>query len=224
MVDQPPLISSKTLKKLPQRQHGTLFRALESLVQPSVEERERGLENVLALMAHKRSPLACTVLFSRLQEPDLSLREKVVDALAKVASPRVEERQAVDEVRSCFRMHLATLGRGEVRSLLYLLGERPASQESVCRILDAFSGAGEMLIAILMDRNEECVVKIAAAQVVAEVGYLAAIPVLEELTKRLESRRGDQLRMGFAPRPGNNDALLLTALKQTHRALMEAAE
>jgi len=113
MVVKQALVKHKTVKQLPKCRRGDVLCALEELVGPEVQIRAQGLEKLLALDAHRRSPLVATVLVSRVGEPDLDLRLEIVKALAMVLRPDLDGPRPLESVRRWLRYTLSQMRRRE---------------------------------------------------------------------------------------------------------------
>ncbi len=209
MVVQQSLFESKVLAELPARQNSAVLRALEAFLSPDREMRAEGYEQLVSLDAVRRSPLAAAVLGSRLQESDLELRTRIVESLAAVVRPSPDEPKAPERVRSWLRQALAEMRQPEIFSLLKASLASPEHFDNVCQLLNACSYAGEALVRILNDRTVEVAVRSEAARAIAKVGFLEALPALENLSRRLVGRLESQLGMRFAPRPDPESEVLL---------------
>lgn len=193
MVVKQALVKHKTVKQLPKCRRGDVLCALEELVGPEVQIRAQGLEKLLALDAHRRSPLVATVLVSRVGEPDLDLRLEIVKALAMVLRPVLDGPRSLESVRRWLRYTLSQMRRRETFALLQIIVTSSESLDPVCHVLDACSFSGGALVQILADRNVDVAVRIAAAKAIGRIGFLEAEPVLQRLSQRLAGWRAGQM-------------------------------
>src|SRR4030042_3187461 len=64
-----------------------VWSALEALTAPELETRQQGFDSLLEQDAVRKSPLVVYVLATRLLEPDILLRRRIVRCLAALISP-----------------------------------------------------------------------------------------------------------------------------------------
>jgi len=211
---QHSFIQEDELTELPTRYRGQLLLALESLLSPDPEQRGDGLENLILLKGHLRSPAATAVLATRLLEPQFRLRSTIVAALSAALRPAPGAARPPQVVRRWLRFQLAEMRQPEVYGLLRLVVEYEEQFSEVCNLLNACSYAGESLEAILGDRTVEVGVRAIAARAIGEVGFIDSIPALRDLSARLETRHDRQLGMGFAPEPDSEPQQLLPAVRE----------
>ncbi len=89
----------------------------------------------------------------------------------------------------------------------------------MCCLFNASSQAGEVLVNVLNDRRGEVAVRAIAARSIAQVGFLEAIPALENLAGRLAGRSLNQLGMRFAPKADPEAEVLLPAVNEALKEL-----
>ncbi|NIS83536.1 MAG: hypothetical protein GTO14_25815 [Anaerolineales bacterium] len=224
MAEQAALFEPKVLDGLSPRKRTSMLRALEALVAPDPKVRKDGLAKLTALDAHRRSPLAAAILATRIREPDLELRTAIVDALAVVIAPGREGERPADRVLRWVRNNLSSMRTREVFALLQILARSSRHRQQVCILLDACSFSGDTLVKILRDRSADVPIRIAAAEAIAEVGFLDAKTAIEDLHQRIAGREAGQMQMGFASRLDTEIEELLPALQEALLALEEAAD
>jgi hypothetical protein len=88
-------------------------------------------------------------------------------------------------------------------------------EADVAQLLNACPYAGNHLADILADRSKTLNIRKQAAHYIGRVGYLAAVPALERLQTRLESRLSGQQAMPFAPPMGTDEVELLPFVRET---------
>ena len=218
------LFEHKTVKELPKCKRGDVLCALEELVGPQVQIRAHGLEQLLALDAHRRSPVVAAILANRVGEPDINLRLKIVEALAMVLRPEADGTRALDSVRHWLRYTLGRMRRRETYALLQIIVISPENLDPVCQVLDACSFSGGALVQILADRNMDVAVRIAAAKAIGRIGFLEAEPVLQRLGQRLARRKSGQIEMAFAPIPNHEAQALLPEVINALHALEDGTD
>lgn len=193
-----------------------VWNAAEQLIHPDLEIRRNGLEQLIELQAHRFSSLIAYLIATRLTDQDISLRAQIIEALGEVLIPDNEGQPAPDEVRLKLITYLSQLHTREIFSILQVLAEHIELEDIVTRLLDACPFAGTHLMDILTDRSAALEVRIRAVEQIGRVGYLDALPQLERLESRLESRMNGQRSMSFVPLSKSEDQELLPAI---HRAI-----
>jgi len=195
-----------------------VWSAAEELVSPDLASRLRGLARLEEIGAARFSPLVAYLLFTRLGDSDAELRRQVMVLLSALLVPDERGFAAPEPVR---RFVTAALGQMRTRSIfgmLEVLAADPRVEGDLARLLNACPHAGHHLMDILSERKNPLAVRYAAARMLGRVGYLDAIPALERLAVRLETRRSGQQAMPFAalPASGADEVDLLPAI---HEAL-----
>jgi hypothetical protein len=188
------------------------WRAAECLVSSDLERRRKGLDRFVEGDALSFSPLVGCLLATRLHEPDLALRGRVVNALANFMEDQgnASTRWQMDQ-KPVFAL-LATYGRKEVERLLETATIQ-GSRGAMVTVLDRIPNLGSLLPRIAADRGAALPLRLAAVSVAAELGVIEALPALEGLKTRIEGRAAGQLAMTFAPRSGAGEDILLETLK-----------
>jgi|Deesub1362A_J573_1020465.scaffolds.fasta_scaffold02290_3 hypothetical protein len=222
MAEQQRLLTGETLEPLPPEAVLRLQDALQDLVAPELERRVTAVERLLGEDAHRRSPLAATMLAHRVHEPALRLRKRILSALGEVIRPPAGSGLPPPVVRRCVQSVLAELGEREVEALLEAAGDSEQIFSVVCWIMDQCSSAGDILIKIAEDRTQPLPMRILAIDAVGRIGYLEALPRFQRLEKRLLGKATGQLRMTFAPRRSGEAKVLLPVLQRALESLREA--
>lgn len=210
---QPPLFpldeSTGNIELFP-----AVWGAAEALTSPDAATRRKGLERLLELHAPRFSPLVAYLLVTRLADPDLSLRARIVQALGEVLLPDDEGHPAPEDVRRSLRDMLSHLRTRQIFSLLQALVHNPSLEGHAACLLDACPHASNQLMVILADRQVPLPVRERAVRMIGQVGYLDALPALERLAVRLESRlNGRQRAMPFVLPATGDEAALLPAVQ-----------
>ncbi len=196
-----------------------VWTAAEALVAPDAPVRHAALDNLIDLGASRISPLIAYLLVTRLAEPDISLRKRIIKTLADVLTFDLEGNPAPDEVRQYLYTHLSQMRRRQIYAILQVAAEEIDLRPSVARLLSACSYAGDTLIDILGDRKAPLSVRQQAVYFIGEVGFLDAVSFLERLANRLDSRINGQKSMSFAPALAAVDAALLPDIKDALKLL-----
>jgi hypothetical protein len=223
MTLQKDFLGIRDLKELSLRRSAELQQALEDLFSPKVEARFEAMDRLCEMDAHRRSPLAASLLVYRLIEQDLSLRSKIVHAICEVLKPRNVRERSPSKVREYLHSTLRGMGEKQVLSLLDLVSQDSASLETACILLNRCSGSGEILVKILTSSDYPLQIRMASCEVVGQIGFLEAIEAIEMLERRLSERAAGQLSMSFAPRTREEAKELMPVLLRTLEVLREAS-
>jgi HEAT repeat protein len=193
--------------------------ALEAFVGPETPTRTNGLEQLLDLDAPRRSPLVAAIMASQIDEPDIHLRSKIVEALATVLKPGAEEAKPPEDVRRWLRHVLGHMRQREIYAVLQIISISPEQIDPACDVLNACSFSGEALVRILANRKVDVNIRIAAAKAIGKIGFLEAGPDLRRIQERLMSRKAGQMEMAFAPRPDEEAENLLPVVLEALQSL-----
>jgi hypothetical protein len=167
------------------------WRAAQDLIHPALEVRQSGFEQLTSLGMNSHSPLVAYLLVSRLAEPDLRLRALIVKELSNLLNLPFNGNQAINEVLYYLKTNLSQLSRNQIVSLLQLVEAYPQSYPHVMKIIGNCSQAGDHLADILTDRHAAVSMRQQVACLIGDIGYLCALPTLERLSARLETRRNN---------------------------------
>lgn len=191
-----------------------VWQATDALASPDVTVRCTGLEQLSLLEAARFSPLVVYVLASRLTEPSLALRAKVVELLAQVLKPAADGKAAPEAVRQTMGQALRQMRTRQIFALLEVAEHHPEGRDSVVSLLGECSYTGNHLVDILNNRSLPFWVRKMSIRLCGEVGFLATLPALERLAGRLEGRLNGQQSMPFLPKDAGNETELLPLLRQ----------
>ncbi len=198
-----------------------VWRATEGLSSPDLMVRRDSLDRLIILDAARLSPLVAYVVATRIFEPDLELRRRVVEVLGKIFLPDETGKLTPPEVRIHLSAYCMLIERHGVLSLLEVANAFPDAETQVAAILNVCSRSGEILAEVLSDRRVPLDLRRQAINFIGRVGFLDAIPVLEKLEARLESRINGQKSMPFAPPSTANENSLLPIIQATLTLLRE---
>jgi hypothetical protein len=184
----------------------TVWDALQRLVSAHPEERHSGFNQLMELDAHRLSPLVAYVLATRLDDPDITFRLKVTQAVGALLSQSKPDqdnggvtRIPSENVRQSLRFYLSQMRQRRIFALLQVADYQPSVQKDVAAIIKSCSHAGQVLADIFSDRKLPLNIRKQAIQYAGVVGFLDAVPRLEKLAERLEARKSGQRLMPFAP-------------------------
>jgi hypothetical protein len=120
---------------------------------------------------------------------------------------------APEAVLTQLAYYLSDMRTRQIFSLTQVLALNPELAPQVIRILNACLFAGHHLIEMASSRKLSLEVRRKAIWLISQVGYLDAIPALERLQVRMETRLTGQQSMPFAPPLGVDDSELLPDVK-----------
>jgi HEAT repeat protein len=200
-----------------------VWSAAEGLTSPDVHVRSAALDHLLELGAPRLSPLISYLLATRIIEPDLPLRCRIVQALGELLVADDAGRQAPDAVRRHMITYLSQMRTRPVFCLLQTAIAQPDLDMHITRLLNHCPHAGAHLAEIFSNRGVSLEVRLQAVHSVGQAGFLEAVPALERLITRLEARRNGQQSMPFAPPPAAPDeSKLLREIEHTLHLLRQA--
>ncbi|HIE57518.1 MAG TPA: hypothetical protein EYP88_04715 [Anaerolineales bacterium] len=176
-----------------------VWAATQGLSSPDLMVRRESLDRLIALDAVNLSPLVAYVVATRIFEPNLELRRRVVEVLGKVFLPHETGKLPPPEVRIHLRGYCMLIERRGVLNLLEVADAFPDAESYIAAILNACSRSGAILAAVMSDRKMPLNLRQQAINFIGQVGFLDAIPALEKLEERLEARMNGQKTMPFAP-------------------------
>ncbi len=167
------------------------WKAAQDLIHPDLELRRSGLETLMDFGAASHSPLLAYLLVSRLAEPDIQLRVRIVKELSRLLDLPFNGNQAINEVLYFLKSNLSQMHRNQIVSLLNLVEAEEDTYSHVCKIIGQCSYAGEHLADIIADRQSGLAMRQIATRLVGDIGYLCAISTLERISSRLEAKRNN---------------------------------
>jgi len=223
-LQQETFLDSAVLEALTDGSNADIAVGLENLLAPDLSLRRDGLETLIALDAHRRSPLAAAVIAGQIKEPDIFLRIAIIAALAEIFSPHLETERPPREVITWTRSVLAAMRTREVYALLQVVTRDGDQLEPVALLLQACSFSGETMLAIVKDRRADIDIRVAAVKAIAAIGYIDAIRVLERLHQRIAGQIAGQIPMAFAGHLEAEGELLIPALQEALRFLGEVED
>lgn len=197
-----------------------VWSALEGLTSLDVVQRNQALDNLLEIQAPRLSPLVAYILVTRLQDVDVNFRARVIKVLADVLSPDEKGNPASEEVRQKLLHHLSQIRRRTMYAILQVCVEGLTPRSDVSVLLNACPYAGNALADILGDRKTDMALRKEAAYFIADVGFLDAVPELERIRGRLESRQNGQRSMAFLPPALGDEAELLPDITKALQLLV----
>jgi len=193
--------------------------AAEKLIIPELHLRWEGLEGLLELNAPRFSPLILYLLCTRIVEPDIDLRARIIEALGDVTQPDKNGKPAPENVRLILINYLSRIRTRQIYAFLQVLVVYPSLEEHVARLINICSFANNHLVDIINDRRKPLDIRQQAIRMIGVIGYVEAIPSLDRLSARLEARMNGQKAMPFAPPSDNPELDLLVTTRETLASL-----
>jgi hypothetical protein len=192
-----------------------VWTALELLISPVVEDRNRGYNKIVDLNAHQFSPIVAHILATCLDDEDIDFRLKIVNIIGGLLLSGEEERVTPVEVRQQLKYYLSKMRQRKIFALLQVAEYEPSSQASVSAIIKSCSYAGNALSDIFSNHKLPIEIRKQAIKFSGVVGFLDTIPHLEKLAQRLETRVNGQRKMPFTLTKDSNESSMLPLIKCT---------
>lgn len=197
----------------------SIWGELEKFILGEEKERLEALNKISELRAARFSPLVIYLLTTKLLEPNVQLRSRIVEELGKILLPDHEGNLPPDDVRECLKTHMSQMRTRQLYAILQVLIYKSDLITDAARLLNYCPYAGNHLADVASSRQIPIEIRRQAVLLIGEVGYLDALPALERLLLRLESRLNGQHSMPFAPPIGSEDTDLISDITHTLRIL-----
>lgn len=191
----------------------SVWSAAENLSSPISSIRHSSLDQLLQINAPRLSPLVAYLLCTRIIDPDPAFRARVVESLAGVLRPDENGDPAPPEVRDHLMIELSRMRQRHIFAILQVAVGHNEMENHVAILLNANPYSGSHLADILADHLCAPALRRLAVDYIGEIGFLDALPTLQRLANRLESRQGGQQTMAFAPTSNTDEAELLPSIK-----------
>lgn len=188
--------------------------ALEDFTADNAAVRNNALDRLIELGAPRVSPLVVYILLTRIIDQDIKLRARIVGVLSSILEIDQNGRSTPEEVRSSIHLHLSGFRTRQIYALLEVSANNESQISEVARLLNTCPFAGNHLVDIVSDHKVPVEIRQQAAVMLGEVGYLSALPALERLAARLETRVKGQQRMYFASEESPSESKLLPAVEE----------
>lgn len=176
-----------------------VWQAAELLTSPEVAQRHASLDALLQSGAPRISPLIAYLLTTRLDDADIQLRVRVIEALSNLMKPDEYGKYAAEEVRGQLVNALSVLDLSGLIAVCEAGVHHPNLIPHISTLVNYCPGAGRLLLEIATDRKIEQGNRRLAIFLLGRLGYVDAIGELERLRLRIESRQVGQKSMPFAP-------------------------
>ena len=188
-----------------------VWTAMEGLIAPEIERRRSAVERLEQMGALRFSPLVVYVMCTRLEEPDIPLRTRIIQLLGGLLTGEGAAQLATSAVQQQLTSYLAQARTRTVYCMLQSTAYDARLENLLARLLNACPYAGSHLTDILANRKNPLAIRKQAAHYIGVVGYLDAIPALERIASRLETHLKGQEAMPFvsASQPPEREEELL---------------
>lgn len=213
---QPPLFDPGDSSTVVAEFFPQVWGMAEDLTKLEDEVRRKSLEQIAELKVARVSPLIVYLLVTLVDDPNIDIRAQIVQILGDVLSLDGEGKPAPDAVRHHMTSHLSQMRTRQIFALLQLLVRYDELEPHIARLLNACPYAGNHLADVVGSRKAPLDVRRKAVRLIGRVGYIDAIPALERLLTRLETRINGQQALPFASQIGNAETELIPEL---HSAL-----
>jgi hypothetical protein len=191
-----------------------VWSAAERMISQDLQVRWDGFEQLLELNAQKYSPLITYLMCTRIGDPDIDLRSRIVEVLAEVIRPDQNSKPALENVRTILLDYFSGIRTRQIYNLLQVVVAYPNLIDTVSRLINACSYANTQLVEIINDRTKPLEIRQEAIRIIGAVGYVEAIPSLDRLSARLEARMNGQKAMPFAPPSEKTEMDLLVTVRE----------
>ena len=192
-----------------------VWQLLEAAISPKVTVRRFAMKEIVEMEAVRLLPLVAYFVATRITDPDLDTRALVIYAISEALVPDEKGRPPAEDVRQCLLLYLSQMRTRQIYAIIQVLPTYPNLEQSVARMLNACPYAGNQMADILASRKASLEIRRYAVRMIGLVGYLDAVPALERLLARLESRLHGQTTMSFAPVDMVEDAELIPDIRRS---------
>lgn len=169
-----------------------IWGAAESLISPDLFQRMNGLERLIEQDMIRQLPLLAYLLITRVEEPDIVVRTRIVKTLGEIASAEDVEAPLADAVQRTLIYHISRFRTREIFALLQVSEYDKSAEPYVSSLLSRSSFAGDHLKQILSARETPDEVRRQAAHYIGVLGFLEALPTIERMASRLTDRCGER--------------------------------
>jgi hypothetical protein len=190
-----------------------VWNATESLTAPDPTTRNHAIDAILELGVQRSSPLVAYMLATKLNDPEVSIRRRVVYILGDLFMHEPSGNETLEDVKKTLILTLQSLNEETIFGLLEVAIEDPMVEKFLYQLFNNCPTAGKYLGEILSKWKNPLLIRQKAIYFVGLVGYTEVLPVLERLHNRLEARQNEQYTMSFAPRAIQHDENILPILR-----------
>jgi hypothetical protein len=190
-----------------------VWNATEALASPTVVARNHGIDTLLELGVQRVSPLVAYMLATKLNDPEIAIRRRIVYVLGDLMIDDPSIRRTPENVRKAITHVLRTMHEETIYGLLEVAIMDPMVEKPIYHLFNDCPIAGRYLGDILSQWKNPLSIRQKAIHYVGLVGYTEALPVMERLLNRLKTRQSEQYSMSFAPPSSQHDEETIPALR-----------
>lgn len=213
--NQPPLFDYFSTSLGVSELFPAVWGALEMLIGPGSDGKNAALDTLSENDAVRFSPLVAYILTTRINEPDLDIRCRVIKMIGDTLIQNSEGQIAPDEVRQILAYYLSQMRTRQIYSILQALVQQNSLISHAGRLMNFSPYAGSHLAGLAGSRQTPIDIRQQAIKLIGFVGFLDALSDLERIMIKLESRVNGQQAMPFAPSTSTEETVLLTELTNT---------
>ncbi|MEJ2487743.1 MAG: hypothetical protein P8Y68_18660 [Anaerolineales bacterium] len=191
-----------------------VWQAAEKLVSANLKDRHAGLDDLLTTEAARVSPLIAYLLVTRLGEPDLGMRTRIVEALANVMRRDAKGQYASEAVRAQIIAAMVELAEPGLFAMIEVGAQNETMLGHIAKLINFTPSAGNYLKDLAADRKQRVENRRLAIYFIGRIGFADAYSELVRIRNRIESRQFGQKSMPFAPTGGENEELLLPEINK----------
>jgi len=173
-----------------------LWDTAEDLISPDPNMRDSSLDQLKEIDGIHRSPLIAYLLVSRISEPDLEIRFRLIRLLGSLMDFESSGQSFSDQALDFAKDALDQMEKSQLIKILEVAESYLTAERAISNILKLSSYAGVGLSGIVNDRKLPVSVRQQAVFYCGEVGYLSSKPTLQNLVQRVDKAR---------TRPGNGN-------------------
>jgi hypothetical protein len=198
-----------------------IWKAAEALTSAEIETRGSGLSRLVEFNAIRLSPLIAYLVATRLIEPEISLRVRLVTALGDVLRVDKEGKTAPDSVRQSLGNFLTQMRTREIFALLQAAAFDSRIEPDISSLLRLSPYSGKQMADIMADRKMPIEMRCLAGHFIGKIGYIEAIPTLERLLGRLEALLCGKPASYYVTSNAKDESILLPIIQEV-LALLQA--
>lgn len=196
-----------------------VWQAAENLAVGEVKRRNASLDQLLDSGAPAVSPLIAYLLATRLFDPDMEFRARIVNVLANLMRRNADGTYAAEDVRMQIITAISYFGEPGLSALLEAGIHRKEALADIEKLVKYSPDAGRYLKETARDRSNSIELRKTAILLLGQIGFLDALSELVRLRNRIETRQEGQKSMPFAPAGNTGELSLLADLQKSILAL-----
>ncbi len=162
--------------------------AAEALASPDLEIRIKGVDRLVETNALRQSALVAYLFATRITEPDIQLRSRIVTALANVFNLNANGNEVRPNILESLAHFLSAMRTRQIFALLQVAAFDPLAEPMVATLLGYCSFAGGHLADIAANRQNSISIRKQAVYFIGRMGFMDAESALARMAIRLEAR------------------------------------